>query len=404
MSTEQNNNQNNETIDVNEYLDLELLGGGEEETVQTTVFKKPDAVDLNFLDEEDENEDDDKTKKETIDNVLDLNEDPNQVTDDQNGSQKGRRKVDKSGLVETVNDLIKEGVIIPFDDEKPIEEYTTKELKELFISNIEEIRKEVAENTPKEFFESLPPELQYAAKYVAEGGTNLKELFKQLSKTQEVRSLDINREEDQEQIVREYLYHTKFGSDEIIEDQVKEWKANNLLAKKASLFKPTLDENNEQKIKQQLKDAEDQKLKIQQQREKFINNVFETLKPGVLNGIKLDSKTQNLLYEGLTQAKYQSKITGKNTNLLGKLLEDYQFGETPRYDLIAEATLLLNDPEGYKERLRKEIEKEVTSKTFKEIKAAEEARRNGGSGAAFETEEKTTKKTLRRTPRNIFDR
>jgi hypothetical protein len=39
------------------------------------------------------------------------------------------------------------------------------------------MKQEVASQTPQQFFESLPEELQYAAKYVADGGNDLNQLF-----------------------------------------------------------------------------------------------------------------------------------------------------------------------------------------------------------------------------------
>ena len=44
-------------------------------------------------------------------------------------------------------------------------------------ANLEEKANAAIRETPKEFFESLPQELQIAARYVADGGTDLKGLF-----------------------------------------------------------------------------------------------------------------------------------------------------------------------------------------------------------------------------------
>jgi hypothetical protein len=60
---------------------------------------------------------------------------------------------------------------------------------------------------------------------------------------------------------------------------------------------------------------------------------------------------QGLLFSGLVQPNYPS-ISGKPTNLLGHLLEKYQFVE-PRHDLIAEALWLLADPNGYKGKVKR---------------------------------------------------
>ena len=74
--------------------------------------------------------------------------------------------------------MIEEGALVGFDDDKPLEEYTTKDFRELFEANFAERENEIRKNTPREFFNSLPEELQVAAKYVADGGTDLKGLFR----------------------------------------------------------------------------------------------------------------------------------------------------------------------------------------------------------------------------------
>ena len=67
-----------------------------------------------------------------------------------------------------------------------LEEYTTKDFRELFEANFQEREAKIRQDTPKEFFNSLPEELQVAAKYVADGGTDLKGLFRTLAHVEEV--------------------------------------------------------------------------------------------------------------------------------------------------------------------------------------------------------------------------
>ena len=67
---------------------------------------------------------------------------------------------------------------------------TTKDFRELFEANFQEREAKIRQDTPKEFFNSLPSELQVAAKYVADGGDDLKGLFRTLSHVEEVMELD----------------------------------------------------------------------------------------------------------------------------------------------------------------------------------------------------------------------
>ena len=269
-------------------------------------------------------------------------------------------------MAELVNKLIEKGQIVPFDDDKPLEEYTTKDFRELFEANFAEREDEIRRNTPREFFEALPEELQVAAKYVADGGQDLKGLFRTLAHVEEMRQLDPTDEYDQAEIARQYLYATGFGTPEEIESEIQDWKDLNRLEQKANQFKPKLDAMQEEIIGRELAEQEEKKQQQAQQARAYQENVYNTLANGTIGGIRLDKKVQGLLFSGLVQPNYPS-ISGKPTNLLGHLLEKYQFVE-PRHDLIAEALWLLADPNGYKNRVKEQGSKQATEKVVRQLK------------------------------------
>jgi hypothetical protein len=372
-----------------------------------SVFAKP-QMDLSFLDpgkenetEEDEKSEEDSQKKEekkedvsreTLDDILKPD-----VEDDQ--KQGGRPKLDKSGMVETFGKLIEEGLIVPFEDEKPMEDYSVKDWKELLEANFQEREKRVRQETPKEFFESLPEELQYAAKYVADGGQDLKGLFQALAQVEEFREMNPQDPNDQEFIVRSYLRATGFGNDDEISEEISTWKDLGKLEQQAAKFKPKLDAMQEHVVQQQLAQQEQMKAQQQAAAEAYIENVYETLKAAEINGLKLDRKTQATLYTGLVQPQYPS-ISGRPTNLLGHLLEKYQFVE-PNYPLIAEALWLLSDPEAYRQNLVKQGKNQAVETTVRQLKT-EQSRKIASSVQ----EQPETKPSQNKIPRNtnIFKR
>ena len=404
-------------IDLDEFLPMadDIINSEEKQTKKTDFFSKEPEIDLNDDKDEEEDEDvkekkedkdddaDDKEKKEKKEDDVDLDDilkDESENEDDEEESKPGRKKVAKDGLVKVFKELIEDETIIPFEDDKDISEYTMKDWKELIKANFEEKEKEIAEKTPKEFFEALPHELQYAAKYILEGGTDLKGLFKTLGKTEEIKSLDPSNESHQEDIVRSYLYATNFGDEGLIEEQVEEWTELGVLAKKANQFKPKLDKMQDQIIQKKVADQEKVKESQQKRKKEFMDNVYNTLKDGELNGVKLDNKTQAMLYNELTEVKYKS-MSGKPTNKLGKLLEDYQFGEKPRYDLISEALWLLSDPDGYKDKIKavaKSDEAEVIARKLK----TEQSKKKASTTVEDEDEGKTKRKIKKQV--NIFKR
>jgi hypothetical protein len=341
-----------------------------DEEKSKTVFSKKNTTDTSFLDIKPtsykEKEEEKEKKAEVEETIAELN---GLISQEEDAGNKGRPKVDKSGLSELAQKMIDEGALIPFDDEKSLDEYTTKDFRELFEANFQQREDDIRKNTPKEFFNSLPEELQYAAKYVADGGQDLKGLFRTLAQVEEMRQLDPTDEYDQAEIARQYLYATNFGNAEEIEEEIETWKDIDRLEQKANQFKPKLDRMQDEIIARQLAEQEVKKEQQEHAAKAYTDNVYSTLANGEISGIKLDKKVQSLLYSGLVQPNYPS-ISGKPTNLLGHLLEKYQFVE-PRHDLIAEALWLLADPAGYKSKIKEQGNKQAVEKTVRQLKTEE---------------------------------
>jgi hypothetical protein len=386
---------------------------GETTELKPNIFSqgKPD---LSFLDKEVEDTEEHKdkdgnvlpkvTKEETKDLIDSLEGNPDE--DDEDGKSKGGRpKTDKSGLIGFLKKRIESKEMFAFDDydeeKQDLEEYLgtlgEKDIEELWQANIDNMKSEVAAKTPKEFFESLPEELQYAAKYVMDGGTDLKGMFQALAQVEQVRSLDPTNENDQEGIVRSYLQATGFGNEEEIDEEVTTWKDLGVLEKKAKQFKPKLDQMQEEIVQSEIAEQEARKQQQEQAAEAYMKNVFEALRPAEINGLKLDKKTQAQLYSGLVQPQYPS-ISGRPTNQLGHLLEKYQFVE-PNYPLIAEALWLLSNPEEYRQNLVKQGKNQAVEQTVRTLKT-EQSRKT--SSTHQEDDEPRSRKLVR--PTNIFKR
>jgi len=370
---------------------------GKEPEKANSMFSK-ENIDTTFLDNPATTS---ESKKEAAEKKAEVDETIAEldglIAQEEDAGNKGRPKVDKSGLAELAVKMIEEGTLVPFDDDKPLEEYTTKDFRELFEANFEERENAIRESTPREFFNSLPEELQYAAKYVADGGQDLKGLFRTLAHVEEIRQLDPTDENDHAEIARQYLYATGFGTAEEIESEIQDWEDLDRLAQKANQFKPKLDRMQEEIIARQLAEQEQKKEQQAHQAKAYTDNVFNTLSVGELGGVKLDKKIQSLLYSGLVQPNYPS-ISGKPTNLFGHLIEKYQFVE-PRHDLIAEALWLLADPEGYKGKVREQGSKAATEKVVRQLKTEES--RKLASSSIEEDEKRRTASPQRTTQRTI---
>jgi len=418
-----NNNQTMEStvetvdLDLNEIFDGAATAEGvtlpqeDSSKSKNNIFSKvrPD-VDMSFADED--QKDDATTEEETVEETVakpkfskEEGEDIlNTFTDEEEEVDETpiKKEVSKGNVSHIFKTLIEKDKLIGFDDDRPLEEYTEKDWEELIEANLEEKARQIRNETPKQFFQSLPEELQIAARYVAEGGQDLKGLFQTLAQTEEVRSLDIKNERDQERIIYDYLTATGYGTAEEIAEEIEVWKDLGKLEQQAHKFKPKLDKMQEQVVAQKI---EQQQLKKRQQElasQHYMENVYETLKEGKINDIKVDRKTQAMLYNGLVQPNYPS-VSGKNTNLLGHLLEKYQFVE-PNYPLIAEALWLLADPNGFKAKIMEKGAHTAVEKTVRKLKT-EQANSGGSSLGVQEREkEKSVSKRKIARPNNIFRR
>ena len=339
-----------------------------------------------------------KTENVDLDEVLGISE---ETPTEEVASKRGRKAID--GVGDVFKKLIADEKLFAFDDDKEIDEYSAKDLQELIQANLDEREKAVRKETPKQFFNSLPEELQIAARYVADGGTDLKGLFGALARVEETRDIDPKSEQGQSRIIREYLTATGFGSKEDVEEEIEIWKDLGKLEQQAKKFKPRLDKMQEKVVAQRLQEQEMRQKQQQQASENYMKNVYNTLKDGKLGDTKIDKKTQSVLYNGLVNPAYPS-ISGKNTNLLGHLLEKYQFVE-PNYTIITEALWLLSDPEGYKAKIMEKGETNAVEKTVRKLKTAQSSKTTSSSGIE-EKESKTTRKASRKLPRqqNIFKR
>ena len=339
------------------------------------------------------------------DSVEDIFEDlTGEDTDEEADTKETRGRKSISGISDVFSKLIKEDKIVAFDDDKALEDYSAKDWEELIQANLDEKANEVRRETPKQFFNSLPQELQIAARYVADGGKDLKGLFTTLGQVEETKSIDTKSVSGQERVITEYLSATGYGTAEDIQEEIEIWKDLGKLETQANKFKPKLDKMQEKVVAQKLEEQDLKKKQQENASQEYMKNVYETLKEGKLGDLKVDRKTQAMLYNGLVQPNYPS-VSGRNTNLLGHLLEKYQFVE-PNYSLISEALWLLQDPTGYKAKIMDKGAQKSVEKTVRKLKS-EQSNVGGASLGVNQAEKETTKKSSTRKiqrPTNIFKR
>ena len=401
-----------------DFDNLDALLGLSDSIVTTaeapkTVFSdsKPD---LSFMDDDLDGE---KLKdapedvvKAVTDQILDedLNNDDVDADDDTQVNKGGRPKLVKDAMVEAANRLIEKGVLAPFDDGKALADYTVDDFEELIQANIESKITTVAQEAPIELFKTLPEDVQAVVKYALDGGQDTKAVFNQLAKVHETFELDVDVEEDQESIIRQwYNALGTYDTIEELEDEINLIKDRGDLKKYAERYKPKLDAKQADIVQEKLKEQQQAKVRKEKAREQYSNTVIKTLQTANLNGIPLNEKVQNMLYYGLTDSTRYQTAEGKPTNALGFLLEQHQFGANPNFSLVAEALWLLADPQNYKDSIKKTVEKATNEKTARLLRTEQGASRNASSSQIEQNNKPasaTRKAPIQRTGKSIFSR
>ena len=130
-----------------------LPSDGKEEEKPKSMFSS-ENIDTTFLDNKpaspSEKQEAAEKKAEVEETIAELD---GLISQEEDAGNKGRPKVDKSGLYELAHKMIEDGELMAFDDEKPLEDYTTKDFRELFEANFNEREAKIRKDTPKEFFQ-----------------------------------------------------------------------------------------------------------------------------------------------------------------------------------------------------------------------------------------------------------
>lgn len=414
-----------ESVDVKEVEvnDLDELLGTKAATVIVPDEESKNSVlsstkvDTSFLDnpepsgDEDEEDDDespesksDESSQEKLEDILDdPKEDDDYEDDDDEPVNKGGRK---PALIEAMSKLIENGTIATFEDKDDISKYTNDEIVELIEANIASKVNETAKNAPMEIFSQLDPKLQEVVAYNLNGGGDIVNVLKNVTRSQEVANLNPNEEKDAERIVREWLRETNFGTDDEIEDEITAYIDRNELDKKANQFKPKLDKKQAEIMQRRLAEQEDKRKQAEETKKTYAEKVFNTLNQPHLNGLPMNNRVQTALYYGITETDTYQDRDGNPTNELGYLIEQYQLNSKANMGVLLEALWLLKDPQGYRNNVQSIGQQQAASDTYRKLKTAEAGRKTSSSTQGEQRGAPTKRSAVKRKKgsRNIFSR
>ena len=325
--------------------------------------------------------------------------------EDEDGDEKPNKGGRKPALIETMNKLIERKTIELFEDEQDLSKYTNDDIVDLIEANIKKRVTETAKNAPLDVFKRLDPKVQDIIAFELNGGKDITSLLKVAAQSQEITGLDLEKEDHQERIIREWFRSTGSYTEDELEDEITSIIDRGDLLKKATQFKPKLDDKQSLIMKKKLDDQEKAKERADAAREKWSETIFHNLNKADLNGIPLNNKTQTMLFHGLTDNTTYQDRNGNPTNALGHFIEEYQSGENANPSILLEALWLMANPAEYRQNVLALGQKNTHTETFRNLKTAEGERTTSSSKQGEDRSAPSRNAGVKRTgSRKIFDR
>tara|TARA_R110002126_G_scaffold287899_1_gene440985 strand:- start:20 stop:1318 length:1299 start_codon:yes stop_codon:yes gene_type:complete len=386
----------------------------------TTFLDKPGEAESGTSNDEDEDEDSETKVEEDFnqnnDAVESNNESENldailgnpsaeidEEDDDSKTSSKGGRK---PAMVETLTKLINNNSIELFEDQQDLSSYTNDDMVDLIEANINKRVQQTAKDAPLDMFKRLDPKIQDLVAFQLNGGTDISSVLKVVSQSQEITELDVTKEKDQERIIREWFRSTGSYNEDELEDEITSIMDRGDLEKKATQFKPKLDDKQSLIMKKKLDEQEQSRERAEVAKNKWGETIFHNLNKPDLNGIPLSNKVQTMLYHGLTDNTTYQDRNGNPTNALGHFIEEYQYGQNANPSILAEALWLMANPSEYRQHVLSLGKKQTQSETFRNLKTAEGERTSASSKQGEQRDAPVRGKGIKKTVgrKQIFSR
>lgn len=314
---------------------------------------------------------------------------PNKTPDNKESPKPGRKVTD---LLSVVNELIEEKLLFEFEDGAP---KTIEEAKELIRLNLDQKEKTTDDQVWERKLSSYSPQIQAIIEYADKGGTDVSPLITAISEIERTGDFDVEKEKDQEDIIKEYLKISGWDESDI-KEEIETAKDLGKLKQKAEKFFPKLNQMNQERIQMIMEEQRQVQEQVEATRKEYLKNLKNNLDKPKIGEIKLERSDRASLWDALTNIKYTS-WNGQPTNGFFKKIEELQTAKDGNYEHFLEIVHLATNREAFIEKIREEIKTEQASETARKLKI-EQTRK-----ASTETsvgDERETKNTIRRAFKN----
>lgn len=263
----------------------------------------------------------------------------------------------------------------PYEGFSDEEEPTMEMLVKLVNHNLELAKQE----SQIEFVSSLSPLAQRIVEMDinANSESEVKSLISSLLEEDNIKSLSVDNEFDQERIVRKWFSNENWTSQEV-DEKVKELRDANLLQKEAQRIKPKLDAKAEEIAKKQEEAAKAMRDLEKRYDASYLDKIGTTLQ-GKVAGISLTKEEATKVYTLLDPQKRQFDIGDKKVEmtLLERYLLGYKYSQDADTEALTLAAHILLDKENFLNKLKKSVQTEETNRFIREKKYEDQVRTGG---------------------------
>lgn len=296
-------------------------------------------------------------------------------------------------IVNTLADLGYKEVWEGFDPDQPL---TAEVVNEFIEFNI---NKKVQDSFD-DFFGTLSDYSKRILTFdVNSKGKDVDQYLRTLIEENNIKSLSLESDYDQEKIVRQWYKNEDQFTQEEIEEKIQELKDSSLLEKEAKRLKPKLDAAAESIAKQKEEEQRTLRELEKQVSEDYNNRVIETLKKGDIGGIKLSKEDASQVYSFLTNDEMEvTTHGGKKVTMtpLEAIIFYNKYDKKGSLERLALATLLLTNPDKFEESFKKKAMTKVTTEVVDSIKQSNRLKIGGGAGVSEKTKPAPKKEEIYR--------
>lgn len=315
---------------------------------------------------------------------------PESKTEVKDEGKKGRKPAD---FVSFINELVEAGDLLPFEDGSA---KTIDEAKELIKLNLQQSKEASLDEVKKELKASYSPQIQAILEYADRGGQDITPLMSAIAEVEKTANLDPETESGQVAIVTEYLKATGQDEDEI-KEYIETQKDLEKLKEKATKYLPKLNQMKTERIQAMMEEQEEQKKQIEETRKEYLGIIQETLNKDKLADLKLSRPEKHKLWSAVVDTSYRS-FNGTPTNAFYKKLEELQVGKTANYDHFLELVYFAVDREGYKNKLKEELNSMASAETAKKLRVQTNKSTANGTPASDEPKKPAVRRAQFRSP------